>query len=315
MTRLPRRVSVVIPTYNRAELVEEAIASVLGQTTPVHEVIVVDDGSTDSSRELVREHQRPVVLVEQAHLGAATARNHGIARATGDWIAFLDSDDVWKPTKLEKQLEYLDLHPQCGLVHAGYYVFGDRERVVPAPTQFLEGDYRIECLLLAESWICPSAVLVRRGIPVTFREWAACSEDIIFFADLLRSGVEFGYVDEPLVGYRVHAKSLNREQGSQVCGLSSQWRWVLDTYALQPDEQRRLINLLMAKVIRAMSQAKLSRAWCAYWEWRGWLAEHWPPDVPRPEVLRERIYSPGLYEVKDRVDTIVARVIRGMMFS
>jgi hypothetical protein len=117
------------------------------------------------------------------------------------------------------------------------------------------------------------------------------------------------------VGYRVHATSLNGEQGSQVCGLSSQWRWVLDTYALQPDEQRRLINVLMAKAIRAMCEAKWSRAWRTYWEWRGWLAEHWPPDVPRPELLHERIYPPVLYEVKDRVHKTVPRVIRGMIFQ
>jgi glycosyltransferase involved in cell wall biosynthesis len=107
-----RRVSVVVPTFNRAELIQETIESVLRQTTPAHEIIVVDDGSTDSTCAVVRAYGDRVVLLSDDHRSAAAARNRGLARATGDWIAFLDSDDIWTPTKLEKQLEYLDRHPQ-----------------------------------------------------------------------------------------------------------------------------------------------------------------------------------------------------------
>ena len=305
-----RHVSVVVPTYNRAELIQEAIESVLRQTTPVHEIIVVDDGSTDSTCELVRSYGDRVVLLRHDRRGPAAARNRGLARATGDWIAFLDSDDVWTPTKLEKQLQYLDRHPECGFVHTGYYEFGDHERVVPAPSPFVSGDHRVEHLLFAAGWICTSAALVRKAVSVTFREWAASSEDIIFFGDLLAAGIQFGYIDKALVGHRLHAVSANREAGSQMCGLSVQWRWVQETFASQPEKLRRLQNDLLAKVIGAMSQARSSRDWCRYWEWRNWLANYWPSDLPRPESLDERIYSPLLYELKDRVEKVFPRVLR-----
>ena len=304
-----RRVSVVVPTYNRAEMIQEAIESVLRQTAPVHEIIVVDDGSTDSTCELVGAYGDPVVLLRHDHHSAAAARNRGLARATGDWIAFLDSDDVWTPTKLEKQLQYLDRHPQCGFVHTGYYEFGDHERVVPGPSEFVSGDHRVEHLLFAAGWICTSTALLRRSIPVTFREWAGSSgEDIIFFGDLLTTGIQFGYVDKALVGHRLHAVSANRAAGSQVCGLSVQRRWIMETFASRPEEQRRLRNDLLGKVVRAMSEARSCRDWRSYWEWRDWLAENWPSDLYRPGSLSEWIYPPLLYDVKDRVDRLFPKL-------
>jgi glycosyltransferase involved in cell wall biosynthesis len=299
------RVSVVVPIYNRAELIKETVESVLSQTVPVHEIIVVDDGSTDSTCERVRAYGNRVVLLHQDHCGSAAARNRGLARATGEWIAFLDSDDVWAPPKIERQLQYLDRHPQCGFVHTGYYEFGDRRRVVAGPSHFVSGDQRVEHLLFAERWICTSSALVRRNIPVTFHEWALRSQDIIFFAEVLNAGVEFGYVDEALVGYRLHARSANREAGSQLCGLEAQWRWVLEAFERQPEEQRRLRHNLLTKVVDALHHARSTREWPRYWEWRGWLEDHWPSDLPMPESLDERIYAPVLYEVKDRVEKLV----------
>jgi glycosyltransferase involved in cell wall biosynthesis len=300
----------VVPTYNRADLIQQAIESLLQQTTPVHEIIVVDDGSTDSTCDRVRAYGDRIVLLRHAHRGAAAARNGGLARATGDWIALLDSDDIWTPTKLEKQLQHLGRHPHCGFVHTGYYEFGEHERIVPAPSPFLSGNPQVEHLLVAEGWICTSTVLFRKSIPVTFREWAGSSEDIIFFGDLLKAGVQFGYVDEALVGHRLHAVSANREAGSQMCGLSVQWRWIGETFGAQPEEQRRLRVNLLTKVIRAMSDARASRDWCRYWEWRNWLAEYWPTDLPRPQSLGERIYAPVLYAVKDRVERLFPGILR-----
>ncbi|MEQ9124780.1 MAG: glycosyltransferase family A protein [Alphaproteobacteria bacterium] len=106
-----RRVSVVIPTYNRARFVGEAIDSVLNQTAPPAEVIVVDDGSTDDTEAVMERYRGRAQYVRKANGGVSSARNAGIAASTGDWIAFLDSDDLWRPTKLEVQLRELDAHP------------------------------------------------------------------------------------------------------------------------------------------------------------------------------------------------------------
>ncbi len=94
------RISVVIPTYNRAAAVREAIASVLVQTRPADEILVVDDGSTDHTAEVLADFGDRIRVIAQPNGGVSAARNAGIGHATGDWLAFLDSDDVWLPHRL-----------------------------------------------------------------------------------------------------------------------------------------------------------------------------------------------------------------------
>jgi len=102
------KISALIPTYNRRARVLRAIDSVLGQTAPVDEIIVVDDGSTDGTAEAIRSrYGSRVAILSQPNAGVSAARNRGIREAHGEWIAFLDSDDVWFPTKIERQIEAL----------------------------------------------------------------------------------------------------------------------------------------------------------------------------------------------------------------
>ena len=97
-------VSVVIPTHNRAQLVKEAIDSVLAQSQPVREIIVVDDGSTDATKNLLSNYGAKIQALYESGKGASAARNLGMRAATGTWIAFLDDDDVWLSNKIERQL-------------------------------------------------------------------------------------------------------------------------------------------------------------------------------------------------------------------
>jgi glycosyltransferase involved in cell wall biosynthesis len=99
------RVSVVIPTYNRAAQVSDAVRSVLGQNLPAHEIIVVDDGSTDGTRRALAPLMDRIRYVRTRNRGVSAARNRGIREATGEWIAFLDSDDSWRPEKLRRQAD------------------------------------------------------------------------------------------------------------------------------------------------------------------------------------------------------------------
>jgi glycosyltransferase involved in cell wall biosynthesis len=102
-------ISVLIPTYNRQVRLMQAIDCVLAQTVPVHEILVIDDGSTDGTAEAVRiRYGSQVKLVTQKNQGVSAARNLGIREAQGEWIAFLDSDDSWQPTKIERQIQALD---------------------------------------------------------------------------------------------------------------------------------------------------------------------------------------------------------------
>lgn len=102
--------SVVIPTYNRAELIPRAIDSALEQTFPAHEILVVDDGSTDNTESVVKKYGEPVRYIKQKNAGVSAARNNGIQEAKGNVIAFLDSDDDWRPEKIQLQAECFEEH-------------------------------------------------------------------------------------------------------------------------------------------------------------------------------------------------------------
>lgn len=112
------RVTVVVPTYNRAHFIEETVRSILAQSLPPFEVIIVDDGSTDDTVDVCARFHEPVRYLRRQNAGAAAARNAGIQAATGDWIAFCDSDDVWHTRKLEHQRAAL------AVTHAGWSFTG-----------------------------------------------------------------------------------------------------------------------------------------------------------------------------------------------
>lgn len=115
--------STIIATYNRREYVLQAVQSVAEQTYPAHEIIVVVDGSTDGTAEAVREVYPEVIVLEQPNLGESAARNYGLARATGDCVAFLDDDDLWHRDKLKVTAEYLASHPECRAVNNPIWFF------------------------------------------------------------------------------------------------------------------------------------------------------------------------------------------------
>src|SRR5262245_2930157 len=111
------RVSAVITAFNGEPYLADAIESVLNQTMPVHELVVVDDGSTDQTAAVVRRYTSPRVrLVQQKNQGLPRARNRGLAETTGELVCFLDCDDFWLPEKTELQARHLLEHDQVGLV-------------------------------------------------------------------------------------------------------------------------------------------------------------------------------------------------------
>ncbi|MHC5141971.1 MAG: glycosyltransferase family 2 protein, partial [Planctomycetota bacterium] len=115
------KISVVIPAYNAEKHIARAIESVLAQTRPADEVIVIDDGSSDATAEVVRSFGDKVIFIQQENAGASVARNAGIEAATSDWIAFLDADDEWLPNKLQLQVEHFKRNPDL-LWATGNYV-------------------------------------------------------------------------------------------------------------------------------------------------------------------------------------------------
>lgn len=113
-------VSVVIPTYNRAGLIRHALDSVLNQTYQNIEIIVVDDGSTDNSYEILKTYGNKIQYIKTDHAGTAYARNVGMNAASGEYIGFLDSDDYYHPFKIELQTDFLKAHPEVGMVYTEF---------------------------------------------------------------------------------------------------------------------------------------------------------------------------------------------------
>jgi glycosyltransferase involved in cell wall biosynthesis len=119
-------VSVIVPTYNSAKYIEEALNSIFNQTFRDFEIIVVDDGSTDNTRQILEKYAQQIKYVCQANGGPSSARNTGIRLANGKYIAFLDADDLWFPEKLEKQIALFNHNSKLGMVTTGVWSFDEK---------------------------------------------------------------------------------------------------------------------------------------------------------------------------------------------
>jgi glycosyltransferase involved in cell wall biosynthesis len=193
-------VSVVIPTFNRSELVRAAVASVLGQRGPAPEVIVVDDGSSDGTAAALVEFGDRIHYVAQPTRGVSAARNHGACLARGTWLAFLDSDDLWRPNKLERQLAYHAAHPSLRASQTGEIWIRDGVRVNSC-AHHRKPDGDIFPASVARCVVSPSAVMLRRDLFAAlggFDEALPVCEDYDLWLRLGRRE-PVGLLDEPLV--------------------------------------------------------------------------------------------------------------------
>ena len=218
-------VSVVIPTYNYGRFIKEAIDSVLKQSWPAIEVVVVDDGSTDETRSVVESFDGRVRYLKQENAGVCAARNRGVSESKGDLIAFLDADDMWEPAKVEKQLAKFDADPEIGLVHCGLREFdSETSETVSTRVEGQEGSVADELLL----WERPavnvsgSSVMVRREVFDAvggFDEQLKVGEDWDFCYRIARK-YKIGFVREPLVNYRVHSAAAHNNVLEMERGMS-----------------------------------------------------------------------------------------------
>ena len=194
-------VSVIIPTYNRAELLRLTVESVLAQTYPRIEILVVDDGSTDDTPRMMERYVRRVKYIRQPH-HAADARNTGIAHATGVYLNFLDHDDLMLPAKIARQVEALETQPDAALVTCRYYhINGDGTRL--DKTGVLPQGHVLGALL-CENFVWSGAPLIRRtcldqvGV---FDEGVSCNDWEMWLR--IAAGYAFAAVQEPLGAYRI----------------------------------------------------------------------------------------------------------------
>lgn len=209
------KVSVIIPNYNYGRFLAAALESVFAQTHAAHEIIVVDDGSTDDSLAVLARYAERVQVIQQRNRGVGVARNVGVAAASGELIAFLDADDYWLPEKLALQVARFQAQPTVGLVHCG-------ARYVDAAGAALAEDLTGREGWVAEDLLHIRPVIVAPGssalIPRTvfqalggFRtEQELPSAEDWEFCFRLAARYEIAFVAQPLLCYRQHGISRHR---------------------------------------------------------------------------------------------------------
>ncbi|WP_027145632.1 glycosyltransferase family A protein [Mesorhizobium sp. WSM3626] len=228
-------VSVIIPAYNAQDTIDETLRSVRSQSYKALEIIVVDDGSRDQTVAIARRHMEidpRVRLIEQANAGVAAARNRGWQAARSDMIAFVDADDLWAPTKIERQMAVFDrTDEKVGLVYCWYLVVDAQGAVTDDRHRpNWRGDV-LERLFHGNFVGNGSAALVRRqalidagGFESGLREAGAQGcEDILFYCRVAE-GYQFEVVEEPLVGYRY----LPGNMSSDMTRMLRSWMLVVD---------------------------------------------------------------------------------------
>lgn len=243
------KVSVIIPTYNRASTLVRALDSVYAQSTLAEEVIVVDDGSWDETAQLCTQYPG-LRYTRQAQSGVSVARNHGIRLARGQWLAFLDSDDAWKPEKLTAQLAAIAHTPESLICHCNELWIRHGRRVNPGYRhRKCQGDLFAQSLELCA--ISPSAVLIKRQafeIYGLFDEQLPACEDYDLWLRLC-CHLPVLLVDQPLVvKYGGHADQLSR----QFVGMDR-----FRIYALHKLLQSAALTPQQATAARAMFTKKL----------------------------------------------------------
>ncbi len=210
----PPTVSVIMPAYNSARFIGEAIESVLGQTWPKTELIIIDDGSTDETASIIKSYGDRVRYVYQQNARQAVARNAGIAISKGEYLAFIDADDVWGEEKLQKQLDKFQSNPSLGLVSCSTIEIDEFSKQIGVKSTNLRGK-ALRSILLGEgaagingsSPLIPRQVIESVGL---FDPELTPVEDTDMFCRIA-ARYPIDYVDEPLVLYRSHSGNMHRK--------------------------------------------------------------------------------------------------------
>jgi glycosyltransferase involved in cell wall biosynthesis len=250
-------VSVIIATHNRAAQVAEAIDSVLAQSLKVREIIIVDDGSTDDTLRQLSRYGSRIRTYHQSSQGASVARNNGIRESRGQWIAFLDDDDVWLPEKIELQMQIAEQNPNLGLVYCSDHAVDEQLRILYTRNALAMNRGDVFEQLLVKNFIFTSCVIARR--------------DAIEHAGLMDPGLTYGedldlwlkiaahhpvdFAPEPLVLYR---------QSATGC-LSRDTKAADRLYAMQKIIERALILRKAGSSTRRRARYNLEREWIASW--------------------------------------------------
>lgn len=208
-------ISVVVPAYNQAQFLPDALESILAQTYLDYEIIVVNDGSTDETAQVIDQYKSQVRVIWQENQGLAGARNTGIEAASGEIIAFLDSDDIWLPTYLDCIVSLSHMHPNASIFHTGWRYIDNAGEILPqAPNQTVIPTELAYQTMLQGNFLTGSTYSVRRSallevglLDMAFRRL----QDWELWLRMLSEGHELVGSDTCLVHYRLHERSLSTD--------------------------------------------------------------------------------------------------------
>ncbi|MBW4502901.1 MAG: glycosyltransferase family 2 protein [Scytonema hyalinum WJT4-NPBG1] len=206
------KVSIVIPAYNAMTYLPETVESVLRQTFSDFEVLIINDGSADNIIEWVSQLvDSRVKLISQTNQGVPKARNTGIANAQGEYIAFLDADDLWDPTMLEKQVRCLENNPAVGLVHTWMAVI-DAQSQPTGRVMISNAEGDVWKQLVVQNTVPSSSVMVRRCCFDTVGEFDPNLRNIDDWDMWIRIAARypFAVIKEPLMRYRIHLNNMTK---------------------------------------------------------------------------------------------------------
>ena len=241
-------VSVIIPTYNRGWVLKEAVESVLAQDFGDYELIVVDDGSTDNSQEILQSYQQDLIVLRQSNRGVSAARNRGIAEASGQLVAFLDSDDLWLPHKLSHQVGFFNTNPDAVIHQTQEIWIRNGVRVNPKKRHHKFSGMIFE-RSLALCLVSPSAVMIKKSVFDTVglfdQRLPACEDYDLWLRISCRYPVFLE--DSPLIIKRGgHADQLSRTSGLDRDRIQA-LKKIIDSGELSKSQLRSAVETLKVK--------------------------------------------------------------------
>ena len=211
------RISIIIPTYNRADLLPETLDSALAQTRRPDEIIVVDDGSTDSTADVLAGYSAPVITLRQPNAGRSAARNAGMAHSTGDLLMLLDSDDLLLPESIERLAGFLEANADYDVAYSSAQVIDGAGAMVGmfGKGRYPSGD--VFAQIAQNNFFPPCAYLFRRACLQTVGGFDTALEPMEDFDFWVRMAAvhRFAYLDVPLCAYRVHESMSMKTQQAE----------------------------------------------------------------------------------------------------
>jgi glycosyltransferase involved in cell wall biosynthesis len=316
------RVSVVTTVYNFEDIVLETVHSILNQTYRDLELIVVDDGSTDRSADLVEAVGDPrLKLIRAEHVGLPAA---GLSRAyensRGELVAVTGADDVWLPNKVERQVEFFDGHPTVGVVHTGFNKLIDghvyEQPVRSDEPEVIDGPAALE-RLISTNFICTPSTMLRRtavervGVLFDTDPLLCGPEDYDLWLRLSEVETEFGYIHEPLVNYRIRGTSVSRAYIRNYLGNLRAFEKALARRPELYDRHRRLVRRRLSSIYRQLGRMRLVEGK------PGGLADEWQAIKLSPASLRSwgwlfvglggKHFARGLLAARDVAASVAGR--------